>query len=337
MSKSPDRNRVVYFLGAGFSKAFGLPNTAELLSEVHALSVENPHWGVSRDIPARLEAAYRYFYPDEGRNFRPPVGDFFTVLATYGEVAGAGLPQGFPDSKLLDDLKFAITNILCSRMKLIDKQLKNSHGFLDELVRPGNVVITSNWDYLIERSCSRRGVPYRLRWYQDESTVTVLKLHGSVDWTKKENAKLAWSTNNYYRLEDIIGGSRERHDHLRGKHVARCHATENWTRAYQKIKATTKRPFMLTMARGKADSIRPLLDIWNDAYDVLSRARELRIVGYSMPDDDVEIRTLLRAGVCRGTRNPGVFVVNPAPDVHVRIRQQILGRISSDYSSVPGL
>ncbi len=336
MARSPARQRNVYFLGAGFSKAFGLPNTAELLSEVHALSDSSSHWGVSRNIPSRLESAYRYFYPEEGKNFRPPVGDFFMVLATYTEVAGAGLPQGFPDNNLLDDLKFAIASILCTRTKVVDNQLAESHEYLDEVLNPGNIAITSNWDLSLERACIRREIPYRLRWYEDSSSVTILKLHGSIDWTKKEDRKEHWSTSSFYRLEDLIN-SRPRHDPLSDREVARCHATENWTRAYQRIKATTNRPYMLTMARGKANNILPLTGIWSDAYNVLSRARVLKIIGYSMPEDDVEIRTLLRAGVKRGNSYPVVSIVNPAPDVHVRIRQQIHNRINSDYAAVQGL
>jgi hypothetical protein len=38
MARAPDRNRESYFLGAGFSRSVGLPNTAELLTEVHALA-----------------------------------------------------------------------------------------------------------------------------------------------------------------------------------------------------------------------------------------------------------------------------------------------------------
>ena len=92
---------------------------------------------------------------------------------------------------------------------------------------------------------------------------------------------------------------------------------------------------MLTMARGKSDLLEPLMPIWTDAYRALSSAKELHIIGYSMPDDDTEIRTLLRAGYERGSANPKVIVRNPAPDVHVRIRTQITNNILSDYSPVP--
>jgi len=94
---------------------------------------------------------------------------------------------------------------------------------------------------------------------------------------------------------------------------------------------------MVTMARGKAEHVEPLMDIWEDGYHVLSRTRTLTIVGYSMPDDDVEIRTLLRAGVCRGSENPTVTVQNPAPDVHVRVRRQVFDDIWSNYGAIRGV
>lgn len=336
MAKSPDRTADVYFLGAGFSKAFGLPNTAELLSRVHALSDGSQHWGVSRDMGGRLQSAYKYFYPDEGKNFQPPVSDFFTVLSAYEDI-GAGLPQGFPDTSLLNDLKFAIASIICSDLKAIDPSLDNENHALDKIIQPGNLVITSNWDYLIERACVRREVPFRLQWNGDESAVNILKLHGSVDWTEKSHSKQPWGTNNYYRLEDLTGPHNNRHDTLQGKSIARCHSIENWTRAYQKIKGATEKPFMLAMARGKSSGISPLREIWTNAYHVISRAKNLHLIGYSIPDDDVEIRTLLRAGVRRGNKNPKVHVVNPAPSVHVRVRQQILDKVNSDYSSIRGV
>ena len=53
-----------------------------------------------------------------------------------------------------------------------------------------------------------------------------------------------------------------------------------------------------------------------------------------MPADDIEIRTLLRAGVQRGEDLDGVSVRNPAPDVHVRIRQFLDRDVTSDYRGV---
>jgi hypothetical protein len=60
----------------------------------------------------------------------------------------------------------------------------------------------------------------------------------------------------------------------------------------------------------------------------------LEVVGYSMPPDDIEIRTLLRAGVQRGDDLDEVMVRNPSPDVHVRVRQYLDRHVESDYRGI---
>jgi hypothetical protein len=94
---------------------------------------------------------------------------------------------------------------------------------------------------------------------------------------------------------------------------------------------------MLTMSPGKADSLGPLIPLWEDAYRAISAAERLEIVGYSMPDDDIEIRTLLRAGVQRGPQYPEIVIRNPAPDVHSRIRMLIHRDATSDFFPVEAL
>ncbi len=75
---------------------------------------------------------------------------------------------------------------------------------------------------------------------------------------------------------------------------------DRWSKAWSFLSSRTTEPHMVTMARGKASDLGPLSAVWRDAYAAVSRAKRLEIVGYSMPDDDIEIRTLLRAGVRRG-------------------------------------
>jgi hypothetical protein len=53
-----------------------------------------------------------------------------------------------------------------------------------------------------------------------------------------------------------------------------------------------------------------------------------------MPADDIEIRTLLRAGVQRGDDLDEVMVKNPSPDVHVRVRQYLDLHVASDYRGI---
>ena len=89
---------------------------------------------------------------------------------------------------------------------------------------------------------------------------------------------------------------------------------------------------MITMAPGKSSELAPLLTIWNDAYWALSSARNISFIGYSLPQDDVEIRALILAGLGRGRQPVNLRVRNPAPDVHERSRTYIRRRFEEDYS-----
>lgn len=334
MSRPPQRKRSVFFLGAGFSSCAGLPNTAQLLSQVHRLAAEKTSWGLSKAISDRLETAYKFFYPTRGSGFRPEVVDFFTVLSSYLQIDGGGLPEGFSDRTLLSDLRFAIVHLLCETLRQVDDALlANGHDLLDRMIQKGNVVITTNWDTLVERACHARGVPYRLWGAPSDGALTILKLHGSIDWLLKANAKKTLSKANYAHLEDLQNSRRARRRDLVTCEVVRARITRPGA-VWQTVKGASKEPYMITMTPGKADALGPLLELWEYAYRSISSAKTLEIVGYSMPEDDVEIRTLLRAGVRRGRDAPKVVIRNPAPDVHVRLREMIQSEVESDYTAI---
>jgi hypothetical protein len=334
VSRPPDRNRSVFFVGAGFGCAAGLPNTAELLAEVHRLAQSNVSWGVSKNLEERLTDAYEFFYPERGSGFRPEVVDFFSVLSAYGQIDTGGLPDGFPDRDLLADLRFAIVHVLCDRLRMLsDDILAQEHELLDRMIVKGNIVVTSNWDTLVERAAEARGIAYRLCGRPTDTELSVLKLHGSIDWLRPTDAKKRVTKGNYADVEELLASERARRRNVVSSKILRTRV-ENPGATWRTIKGAALNPLMLTMSPGKADALGPLIGLWELAYRAISAASTLEIVGYSMPEDDIEIRTLLRAGVLRGPEYPEIIARNPAPDVHSRIREVILRDVTSDYSPV---
>lgn len=99
-SPIPPRDRSVYFVGAGLSSAFGLPNTPSLINATLDFSKSKAgKWLREERLSERLHKAFRFFYPDaDHQGFQPDVVDFFSTLRTYLDV-GAGLVGtgvGFP-------------------------------------------------------------------------------------------------------------------------------------------------------------------------------------------------------------------------------------------------
>lgn len=331
----PPRDTDVWFFGAGVSSAFGLPNTPALLKCLYDYA--------SPDVLGDLESAYQFLYPDAQYNhFQPDVVDFFSALSAF-----VGVGQGWPGTglkngrDLLRALRRSIARLLIERSRQIPAERLKRHEYLTKAVAPGNVIITTNWDPLVERFAELNDIPLRLATSSNKfspTEVTLIKLHGSVDWT------LTSSTSKSYTLEEYANLSERRTDGRTYRIGLPSEEQEGlvrirsqWSNLWQRVSSRTKEPWLVTMVTGKQDELGPLRPMWRDAYAALGRARTLEVAGYSLPADDVEVRTLLRAGVMRGYSRPPIRVVDPSPATHARFRTLIAHSIESDYFGVPSV
>jgi hypothetical protein len=336
MAPPPKRTRRVFFLGAGFSRALGLPNTAELLTEVHRLAQARKP---ALRIDSKLKDAYKFFYPEEAATFVPDVVDFFSVLRAYEDVSGSGdggaprFPGGFKHPGLLTELRLIVVRLLCDRLRQIQIP-SGGWANLDQMLAPGNVVVTSNWDLFVEWYARIRSIRLRLGGDLNDKTLTLLKLHGSLDWTEPRFRKPGYRISDFAVLRELQNSWPSYAIHsIKPDEMLRVRAVENMSKSWQFIKARTSRPHMIMMSQGKTVDMARMQSMWDDAYTALCAAKELAIIGYSLPLDDVEIRTLLRAGVTRGTSEPKIVVHNPDPGVHVRVRTFVSRNAESDYSA----
>jgi hypothetical protein len=333
----------VYFVGAGLSSAFRLPNTPALITEAIAFAgTARGTWLRQEDFSGKLDRAFKFFYPDaRHRGFQPDVVDFFSSLRTYLDVGAGLVGTGFGDAPdLYRLLRRAIAHLLVDRVRQIDQAKLADHPFLTEMVRPGNIIVTSNWDFLIEHFAQLNSIPLRLSSrtrHFPETEVALLKLHGSIDWCQVHATSPEYPEDDYATIKELQFAPRTRRHSLPEENddLVRIRALPI-SNAWQRLRSRASEPYMVTMATGKADDLGPLREVWRDAYRALSRAERLEIVGYSMPPDDVEIRTILRTGIQRGSESPAVIVRNPAPDVHVRARVYLDHRARSDYLPIPG-
>jgi hypothetical protein len=282
-------------------------------------------------IDRHLKDAYRYFYPEEAATYVPDVVDFFSVLRANEDVA-QGMPGAFEHTSLLSDLRLAIVRILCDRLRAISIP-DGGWSNVDAIVRPGNVVITSNWDLLVEWYAACRGIPLRLGGALDDGNVTLIKLHGSLDWTERSSRRGTATVKDFAVLRELQNSRSRRRIALGKDDVLRTRAVENMSRSWQFIKARARRPLMVMMSQGKTADLAPIKDMWSDAYHALSASKTVQLLGYSLPPDDIEIRTLLRAGVSRGSRNARVMVKKPETGVHIRVRTYVSRAAISDHDA----
>jgi hypothetical protein len=340
----PVRDKDVFIVGAGLSSAFGMPNTPALISALIRFA-STPAGAVWKrpevDLVNKLRTAFEFFYPDakdRHNGYQPDVVDFFSTLKTFLEVGSGWAGTGLDDSpELYRALKRAITHLMIVRGREIDDAVLRTHPYMTRMVRPGNIIVTTNWDTLIERFAELNAIPLRLtsrsqKFGSDE--VVLLKLHGSIDWCQSSGRQPQYKDSDYAHLTQLRFAVRQYRMKIPTDPRALLRIETSVNNSWQAVKSRSKEPWIVTMATGKADDLGPLQPIWRDAYRAFSHARTLEAVGYSMPPDDVEVRTVIRAGIQRGSGIKKVIVRNPAPDVHQRFRALITRDIDSDYAAV---
>ncbi len=330
----------MYFVGAGLSSAFRLPNTPSLINAATEFSrTSSGSWVSQERLATKLKRAFRFFYPDaSNEGFQPDVVDFFSALRTYLDVGAGLVGTGFADApELYRLLRRAIAHLLVVKSRQIDEDAFSGNEYLSEMVSPGNIIVTSNWDTLIEHFAELNQIPLRLTSrsrHFDASEVSLLKLHGSLDWCRGADRVSGFSDEDYAVLRELRFAPRARKSALPTSPRELIRIRGDLGSVWQRVRSRAREPWMVTMVAGKADDLGPLREVWRDAYRALSRASHLEIVGYSMPADDVEIRTILRTGIQRGGRAPTVVVRNPAPDVHYRVRAFLQRTARSEYLPV---
>jgi hypothetical protein len=303
---APKRTLDVFFLGAGFSRALQLPNTAELLIEAHKLAKSK-----NLAIESKLREAYKYFYPEESATFVPDVVDFFSVLRAYEDVSGTGgggpprFAGGFKHPGLLTELRMVVVRLLCDRLRNLVIP-PSGWANVDAIVKPGNVIITSNWDLFVERYAALRQIRVRLGGSPDSETLTLIKLHGSVDWTEQRFRKTGIQDQDFAALRELQNTDRRWPIKIQPEDVLRIRAVENLSKSWQFIKARTSRPHMIMMTQGKTVDVEPIQSMWDDAYVALCAAREVRLIGYSLPTDDVEQAISTAGNDLSNDRNPTI-------------------------------
>lgn len=280
MGRPPERNRRVFVLGAGLSCAFRLPNTQQLIDEALADSPAT----AAESLRTRLTSAEAVLYPDsDAPGFKPDVVDFFSSFRLF-RTLGSRLPEtGVEEPDVTyRTLANAITRMLVARMKSADERgALAGHTLLDEITQPGNIVITTNWDTLVEWSAMKRHVPIRFAAQGTGSfssaELTVLKLHGSIDWCQKGATKRPDTKAHYGPLGELLNGRRTRRMVPPAAEGSIRRVRWDSSGTWQHLRGSYREPYIVTMATGKDDELGPLQQVWVDAYHALSRASRIEI------------------------------------------------------------
>ena len=169
-------------------------------------------------------------------------------------------------------------------------------------VRPGDVIVTFNWDILHEVILWR----YDLWSYRDgygfscgsqghkekPTRVLMLKLHGSVNWVQGNDRNPVSEIAN---IPDFFVDSKD------------------WDRRehYNQAQVDLGRKLVLPTYLKDISSNRSLLDTWTKAHKLIAQAKELFVIGYSLNPVDHPARLLFGTALSENATLNHVTVVSP--------------------------
>ena len=182
----------------------------------------------------------------------------------------------------------------------------------------GDVVITLNWDTTAERTLYEQGMwnpnsgygfhrdlrimPYETplpRTFPVESPISVLKLHGSIGWHSSATGRVYLE---HPRFLSCLGDGT-----LMDPEAPKQGVPEDPVLLY---------PSFLKQLNGPV-----MQEIWHLAAQSLSRAKVVDVYGYSLPESDVAVRTLLNVLRFRSeAREVRMRVHDKSPDAQDRWR-----------------
>lgn len=172
-----------------------------------------------------------------------------------------------------------------------------------EQLNDGDIIITFNWDILLELAIERAGKSFTYNFR--ERGIKLAKLHGSINW------RLAKATNHLGREINTLdwkpigfanGGMIEIDLYF----SAKLSEMETWNQ-YRPLGEL--QPFLVLPGYGKAFDVRSVSSLWYRPEFTFAACRDIYIIGLSVSQDDHFIRSFFLNNFPMEDRQ--TFIINP--------------------------
>lgn len=272
----------VWILGAGTSAEQGAPTVKNFRDTARTVleSCDRSEYALIKSV---LD-----FWDDRLPSFN--FEEVFGFLDS-ASLARATRERDAPD--LRERMLFTIAKVITQSL---GESVSGTHlEFANQLRISFAPIITLNWDILLDRAIVESGskVEYALpragEWNphaSSERSIVLMKLHGSLNWLVCGEKNCG--------LVSYFGEKKSATEFLRTRTGLAC----SHCGSEKKLDILFVPPVLAKL--GGSDG--PLLNVWENAYSVLTEARRVYIAGYSFPSTDIQIRLFLNKAL-RAAKN----------------------------------
>ena len=304
----------ILVLGAGFSKAAGYPLADELWTEIlkRAIGLHGRAAKFWEDIESYVEYKHSCGFDKVSRD-NIDFEDFCRFLDIEHALGLRGSDTWSEDgNEGTIVIKNLIGQVLTDATRAMSEVPQVYRHFAERLGLK-DVVLTFNYDVLLERALDEVGKPYRMFPSRYESVgefggvldttkddeVMLLKLHGSIDWFDRSSYLRRTRNREEAGLtglpEDLIFG--DRRDELRitklldgprppDDPLGEIYRVREVERLYEESLLFRATPWLLAPSTMKILYANKLADFWYGMGGAAVRNLGLAIIGYSLPSQD---------------------------------------------------
>ncbi|WP_262693118.1 SIR2 family protein [Kordiimonas aquimaris] len=291
----------IFILGAGFSAGAGIPLTNKLLPEAVRL--------FRKEAPGLLSRVEGYADQIDVDLVGSPDAKDFARLCTYldfvelREHAG-GERWSDQGSRERMALKFFLAKAIASSTPALPNIPDYYKHFASKLTSD-DIVLTFNWDTLLEMTLRREGLPYSYGFEDDH--LDIMKMHGSVHWIQGQPTTMGTGGKSFGFQP--IGYSTE----MQPTEIYTSDALENsdkWDQAH--CLTGEVKPLLVLPGYGKTNDLRLLSTLWYRPEFLNIRQGGISIIGLSVSEDDYIVDSLFRY-LFRGVFSPErkIRIINP--------------------------
>jgi hypothetical protein len=299
---------VVLFLGAGFSREFGLPVMREFpdIARVHPRVGEPARRVLSELLIEAREA--NSFLKSEARNIED--------VLSFAEMGNRlGLNDGTRPAVIRRMLQAVYSSPPTGDLDKKARRLATMLGYstdkelqvIAEFQSKGLSVVTTNYDlnpeFLLRKmhlfvrlgaaDADTFNVPPNMAYSQHlDEAVPIFKLHGAVNWFEASEANTI--------IVDVTPGAHHQPNAPRWPHICSV-----------RTDGEASDPVIVPPSFLKPELSNALSSVWAGAARVLEDADCLIFIGYSFPPTDTEMSYFLARSLTGNTRLSKIFIVDP--------------------------
>ena len=298
------KRRRVFVLGAGFSAAAGVPMTAPLLDQAMGL-LRRTGYG----LYDRMESMARTCFgltSDTVIDWTKIDLSAFCTFLEYQELREYAGAERWSDDGSREKLalRFYLSRAVAESTPDPD-DVPPLYVDFASMLRPGDIVISFNWDALLENSLERCGVEYS--YSVEPFAVALAKLHGSVNWRwdLPERATLTWNP------VGLTTG-------LMPVDLYECPELRSQASWKSLSPLGEVAPTIVLPGFGKAYDVRRLAYLWYKPEFAFGFTHDVFVIGLALARDDFIVRSFMLDNLpyidgYSGVPGRRIHVVNPDP------------------------